>query len=114
MTKTQNYVELLAIASAANRTDLVDFINHEIELITKKNTAPKKPTAKQIQNESIKDDILAVLASGKATATQLAETLIAKYPEITPQRVTACLKQLQEDNAVVRLVEKRTPFFELA
>lgn len=112
MTKRENYTALLEIVTAENRADLVEFINHEIELLNKKNSSPKKPTAKQVENEKIKDEILSILTNGKMTVTEITTAL--NREDVSPQRVSAIITQLKEDNSVVRTVEKRKAYFSLA
>ena len=45
--------------------DMAGFYNHEIELLDRKNTVDKKPTATQVANEGIKADIKAFLDAHK-------------------------------------------------
>ena len=45
-TKRMQFEALLNLADVQANSSLVDFINHEIELLDKKNSADKKPTAK--------------------------------------------------------------------
>ena len=58
MTKAQKFALLKSIPAVAENAMLVEFIDHEIELLTKKNTTEKKPTAKQTANEGIKAEVL--------------------------------------------------------
>ena len=78
MTKRENYTELKALATASDRADLVAFIDHELELLDKKNKAPKKATKTQIENENLKDEILKVLAENGEPMTA---TAIGSYSE---------------------------------
>ena len=45
--------------------DVAGFLNHELELLDRKNTVDKKPTATQVANEGIKADIKAFLDAHK-------------------------------------------------
>ena len=60
LTKKEKFAMLreIVIANGGNEM-LVEFIDHEVELLTKKNAGDKKPTANQVANESIKAEILA-------------------------------------------------------
>lgn len=110
-TKREYFNELKTIVTDEN---LVAFIDHEIELLDKKNTAPRKPTEKQMENEKIKDYILAHLDHAM-TVSEMLKGFLADYPtELSNQRVTAIVKQLVEDNSVVRTVEKRKAYFSVA
>ena len=108
MTKRENYTELKALATASDRADLVAFIDHELELLDKKNKAPKKATKTQVENEGLKDKILGILASANApmTATAIGEAL-----GLSVNKTSALLTQLKEDNSVTREVVKRKAYF---
>lgn len=96
----------------ADNADVVAFCDHEIELLNKKNSAAKKPTKTQIANESIKDEILAVLnGSDPMTATDIVAKLDGKY---SVNKVSALLTQLKEDNSITREVIKRKAYFTVA
>ena len=111
-TKREYSNELKAIVS--DNDALVAFIDHELELLDKKNSAPKNPTAKQIENEKIKDYILAHLVK-PMTISEMLKDFLADYPtELSNQRVSAIVKQLVEDNAVIRTVKQRKAYFSVA
>jgi hypothetical protein len=108
MTKRENYNAIRTILVAEGKTDLVAFIDHELELLDKKNKAPKKATKTQVENEGLKDKILGVLASANApmTATAIGEAL-----GLSVNKTSALLTQLKEDNSVTREVVKRKAYF---
>lgn len=89
----------------------VDFIDHELELLAKKNSADKKPTKVQVENEGIKSEILEGMEVGKAyTITDLIKEVPA-VAELSNQRVSALVRQLVADGSVVRTEEKRKAYF---
>ncbi len=92
----------------------VKFIDHELELLAKKNSAEKKPTKVQVENEGIKSAIAEGMEVGKAyTITDLIKSIPA-IAELSNQRVSALVRQLVEDKVVVRTEEKRKAYFSLA
>ena len=102
MTKREMFTKIATVC--ANDQEIVDFVNHEIELLNKKNaSASKKATKTQIANEGIKDEILAVLrdADTAMTATQIADAFDGKY---SVNKVSALLTQLKDDNSITREV----------
>ena len=115
-TKRDHFNALLAIPAVAENADLVAFIEHEVELLDKKNSAERKPTPNQIANVGFKADILAWMEP--ATPYSVAD--IAKgVPSIVNEgisvnRVTAMMTQLVNDGAVVRTTEKRKSVYTLA
>ena len=89
----------------------IDFIDHELELLAKKNSADKKPTKVQVENEGIKSEILEGMEVGKAyTITDLIKEVPA-VAELSNQRVSALVRQLVADGSVVRTEEKRKAYF---
>ena len=110
MTKRENYTSIREIVEKLGRTDLVEFVDHEVELLNKKNNAPKNPTAKQLENEKLKDIILAEIGETPMTITEM-QTNISALSELSNQRVSAIVKQLVEDNSLVRTVKQRKAYF---
>ena len=56
------------VLAQAGREDLVEFIDGRIAQTVKKNTTERKPTAKQVENEGYKSDILAWMDAGTVYA----------------------------------------------
>ena len=110
MTKRENYASIREIVEKLGRTDLVEFVDHEVELLNKKNNAPKKPTEKQVANEKLKDVILAEIGDKPMTVTEM-QTNISALADLSNQRVTAIVRQLVEDNSLIRTVVKRIAYF---
>jgi hypothetical protein len=114
LTKAQKYAMLKAIPSVAENSILVEFIDHEMELLAKKNASEKKPTAQQTANEGIKSAIVKGMAVGKQyTITDIIKT-IPECAELTNQRVSNLVRQLIAEGKVVRTEEKRKAYFSLA
>ena len=115
-TKRDRFNTLLGIPAVAENADLVEFINHEIELLDKKNSAERKPTPKQIENDGFKSDILAYMEPdtlySSADLTKSVPSIVAAG--ISGSRVTAMLTQLVNAGAIVRTEEKRKGFYSLA
>jgi hypothetical protein len=111
LTKAQKFGMLKAIPAVAENSVLVEFIDHELELLAKKNSSEKKPTANQVVNEGIKSAILNGMESGKLyTITDLIKS-IPECAELTNQRVSAIVRQLKDEGSVERIEEKRKAYF---
>ena len=112
MTKRDYYNALLALKEVKGNEELVKFINHELELLAKKNSAEKKPTAVQIANESIKEVILETLKEngGMMTISEM-QKANAELGEMSNQRISALVRQLKEDGKVERIEDKRKAYF---
>lgn len=94
--------------------EMGDFITHEMELLSKKNSSEKKPTAQQTANEGIKTAIVEGMEQNRLyTITELIKE-IPECADMTNQRVSALVRQLVDSGAVVRTEDKRKAYFSLA
>jgi hypothetical protein len=110
LTKAQKFEMLKGIKEVAENETLVAFIDHELELLAKKNSSEKKPTAQQTANDGIKAEILEGMAEGKLyTITDLIKEIPA-CAELTNQRVSALVRQLIPTH-IERVEEKRKAYF---
>ena len=110
-TQRTQFEALIDLATKAN-PELVKFIDHELELLAKKNSAEKKPTAVQIANEGIKSVILETLAeNGKMMTISEMQKVNAELGEMSNQRISALVRQLINDGKVERIEDKRKAYF---
>ena len=114
MTKRDYYNALLNIAEVKANGEMVKFIEHELELLAKKNSSEKQPTAVQVANEGIKSVIVETLAEngGKMTISEM-QKANAELGEMSNQRISALVRQLKEDGKVERIEDKRKAFFRI-
>lgn len=95
---------------------VIDFANHEIELLNKKSSSSSgKPTKTQLENEGYKEVILEALATADKPMT-ISE--IMEYADglegLKNQRVSALMTQLKNAGKVIRTEEKKKAYFSLA
>ena len=119
MTKKEMFAQILNNYDL--KADEIDFINHEIELLEKRNSngGDKKPTAKQLENADLKTAILDFLADNpddKFTITDMWKKIpvLANNTEMSNQRISAIVNQLKKENLVVRVEDKRKAYFSIA
>ena len=112
MTKREKFEMLMAISEVNSNPILSEFIAHELELLAKKNTSEKKPTAVQVANEGLKQTIMDVLMEngGLMTVTDVQKSCDA-LAELSNQRISALLRQMRDDGKVERVEEKRKAYF---
>lgn len=111
MTKRDYFNTLLTLDEVKSNEGLVEFINHELELLAKKNSAEKKPTAAQVANVGIKNAIYDGMQENRLyTITELMKE-IPECNELTNQRVSALVRQMIADGLVERIEEKRKALF---
>ena len=90
--------------------EIMAFIDHEVELLNKKNSADKKPTAQQVANEGVKVAIVKGMEPGKLyTVTDILKS-VPECADMTNQRVSALLRQMI-GSEVERIEEKRKAYF---
>ena len=119
MTKREKFEMLTKLTEVKSNPMLMEFIEHEMELLAKKNASEKKPTAKQTQNEVIKTNILSVLTAGKVmTVTDLLKSVPDLPEDMTNQRMSALLRQMYDKDyphnpayPLTRVEEKRKAYF---
>lgn len=117
MTKAQKFTMLAEIEAVKENPVLAEFIAHELELLAKKNSADKKPTATQKANVGLKAAILEGMEANRVyTVSELMKVIpeLAEDENITNQKVSALLRQLVLEGAVKRTEEKRKAYFSLA
>ena len=111
MTKAQMFAQIKA--NYPLTTAEVEFIDHELALLAKKNSAEKKPTAQQTANEGVKTAIVEGMERNRLyTVTEIIKSIPA-CADMTNQRVSALLRQLVEGGAVKRTEDKRKAYFSL-
>ena len=117
VTKRERFAQLMAIVEAsnvANATELKEFIEHEVELLNKKNSRSGKPTKTQVENETIKTQIVSILERVRKpmTVTQLLSE--SELAGLSNQKISALLTQLRESGKVMRTVEKKVAYYSMA
>lgn len=112
ITKRESFTEIKGILEELGRERLAKVMEHELELLAKKNSSEKKPTATQVANESIKEVILETLvANGKMMTISEMQKANAELGELANQRLSALIRQLKEDGKVERIEDKRKAYF---
>ena len=113
MTK-KDYFEILKGAypkDANNYNEVIEFINHEIELLERKSSQGKKPTANQMENEGFLEIIQNILQeNNKAMTISDIQNANEELPT-SNQRMSALMKKLVESGVVEKTYEKRKPYF---
>lgn len=91
-----------------------EYCEKAIERLDKKSSGAKKPTATQLANIALKEDIVGSMEKNRLyTITEM----IKEFPcctDLTNQKVSALMKQLIDCGAVVKTEDKRKSYFSLA
>lgn len=113
ITKVERFNQLKTITEVAENADLVAFIDHEIELLSKK-SGSKKPTATQVANEGLKATILTVLEGSEGMTASEVLAGSDEFAGLSNQKITALLRQLVLDGSVTKITDSKKTLFKLA
>jgi len=114
----KDYFEMIKEV-CVDRPDIVDFCNHEIELLSRKNSK-SGATKTQKENETVANMLIEELAkvNKPITITDLMDTsdVIKDYvlengKHLTNQKISAIFKQLVESQKIVKVVDKKKSYF---
>lgn len=113
MTKRDYFNAIRAILAEDNKNDsLVAFIDHEVELLNKKNaTRSTKPTKTQVANANLADEIYNAMEDAKSYTVADVKALVPELEDANPQKVTALLTKLRKEIRVSREVVKGKAYF---
>ena len=117
MTKAQKFQILADLPAVKADPMLSEFIAHEMELLAKKNTADKKPTAQQEANAGIKNAVLTLMQEHPNQLYTVSDLLkaVPDLPDtMTNQRMSAIVRQMVDAGQVKRTEDKRKAYFSLA
>lgn len=112
MTKREMFVAIANVAEVASNPEMVEFINHQIELLDNRKSAEKKPTKVQTENVAIKDTIIQVLADAGTPLTVTEMIADARLSVYTNQKISALLRQMTDK--VVKTMDGKKARFSLA
>ena len=108
LTKANKFEMLLEIPAVANDETLKEFVEHELELLAKKNSSEKKPTKVQKANEELKVAIYEGMEEGKLyTITEMIKS-IPECADLTNQKVSAVVRGMSN---VERVEQKGKAYF---
>jgi len=110
MTQRDYFNEVIALAKANDRLDLVEFAEGRIAVLDKK-ASNKKPTKTQEANADIKNDIMSVMADGTSRTITDIISAVPSLNGATNQKASALVKQLVEANLLKREEVKRKAYF---
>ena len=110
MTKADYFKQIMANYPLTE--DEKQFVEHELELLAKKNSAEKKPTAQQTANKAIADAIVAAMANEPNRLFTITDSQknVVECADLTNQRISAIVRNLL-GTSVERVEEKRKAYF---
>lgn len=120
LTKKDYFAQLREIV--IDRPELVAFIDHEVELLTRKNSGTTQ-TKTQKENEAVMEMLIDELTkiNKPVTITDLMNTsdtvktyVLENGNPLSNQKISALFKQLVEANRIVKVTDKKKSYFSVA
>ena len=98
------------------KAEIAEKLSKMIEQLDKKASAPKKPTAKQVQAVGEAEEVLECLrmAGKPVTVSELMEMFPAELSKFGSNQKVASLLRSMLDGKVIRTEEKRKAYFQAA
>lgn len=114
VTKKEMFGKLIELAQENERTDLIAFCEHEIDLLNKK-TSTSGQSKTQAENEKIKV-IIAEELTRIARAVTISELIkeSENLGQYSNQKLSALLKQMVESGTVTKIIDKKKSLFTIA
>ena len=115
MNKFEMVMEILVNGEFDNKDLLIEFVQHEMDLLARKNSTGtvRKPSKTQLENEkyvAMIEEILLDKAPRTISDIQAENEIFA---EMTNQKMSALLKKLVDSQKVVKFVEKKKTYFQI-
>lgn len=111
MTQRDYFNEIIALAKANDRPDIVTFAEGRIAVLDSK-VAKRKPAKDKEENIALVERIREVLTTEGQTATEVLAAL--NDANLSNQKVSAMLKQMTADGTVVKTMDKKRALWALA
>ena len=110
----RNFVEIAADLPDEDRDVFIEGLDNEINLLIRKASTPRKPTATQVENEALKGTIVELLTAMPEPKT--IKEMQAESPTLAPlsnQRISHLLTDLRKSGIVARSYVKKVAYFAL-
>ena len=117
MTKREMFGMVMAVVeecSAPNKAEMVDFINHELELLNRKSSKSGQ-TKTQKENELLMAQLVMALEEMErpVTISEFQATSEFEVATLSNQKLSALMKKLVESGKVVKTIDKKKSYFAL-
>lgn len=115
MNKFEMVMEILVNGEFDNKDLLIEFVQHEMDLLAKKNSTGtvRKPSKTQLENEKYVAMIEEILLDKTPRTISDIQAENEIFSEMTNQKMSALLKKLVDSQKVVKFVEKKKTYFQI-
>lgn len=107
-------IEVVNGVEVENREEMLNFLNHEVELLNKKSSKSGE-TKTQKENKVLMEQLKEALAemTSPVTISEFQEKSTHEIATLSNQKLSALLKKLVESEEVVKTSEKKKSYFAL-
>lgn len=117
ITKRDRYTEMKVIFEGMDRTDLVEFCEHELELLAKKNASKSKVSvAEQEKRDAIAEAVIAVLENetNPIPNAEICKAMPDEFGVVSTQKLTPILTKMVENGVITSAKVKGRTVYALA
>lgn len=119
MTRKEMYAEIKAVVETSNLTaermaEMTAFIDKQVAQLERK-SGSSKPTKTQLENETLKVEILEIFATldKPVTITEFCELTKSEIGNLSNQKLSALFNQLVKAEKLTKIVDKKKSYFSL-
>ena len=117
MTKKEMFAMVIAVVNGSeveNKAEMLDFLNHEVELLAKKNSKSGQ-TKTQKENEVLITQVELALAEfdRPVTISEFMKESNHEVATLSNQKLSALMKKLVDCGKVNKTIEKKKSYFSL-
>lgn len=119
MTRKEMYAEIKAVVETSNLTaermaEMTAFIDKQVAQLERK-SGSSKPTKTQLENETLKAEILEIFATldKPVTITEFCEKVDHPVANLSNQKLSALFNQLVRAEKLTKIVDKKKSYFSL-
>ena len=115
MNKFEMVMEILVNGEFDNKDLLIEFVQHEMDLLARKNSTGtvRKPSKTKQENEKYVAMIEEILLDKTPRTISDIQAENEIFAEMTNQKMSALLKKLVDSQKVVKFVEKKKTYFQI-
>lgn len=120
MTRKEMFAEIKAVVETSNLTaermaEMTAFIDKQVAQLERK-SGSSKPTKTQLENETLKVEILEIFATldKPVTITEFCELTKSEIGNLSNQKLSALFNQLVKAEKLSKNVDKKKSYFSLA
>ena len=102
-----------SVMATVPKEAIIDRMNKDIELASKKSSKSGKPTKTQVENAQLKDAMLNAMCGQPAMTIDEIKGICEEVANLSTSKISALLTQLRESGQVDRTYVKKKAYFQV-